>query len=381
MFLLNDLGIGGSERKTVRIVNYLVMQGHEVHLGYLGGKGGKTTLRAQIRADVPLIALERRGRLSWQALRRLAVYMRKWRLERIVCVNLYPLVYGLLASRLAGNCECYAAINTSELPNRKAALAMAVYSRLLRRCDGIVFGSKRQQEAWVRSYGLPGAKCRVIYNGVSLAHFNLENIRLLRESQRATFNIPDDAIVIGTVGQLREEKRQSDLICAAQSLLLKGINIWIVLVGDGPERKKLEREARSRNVSQRVVFAGEIEDVRSLLATFDIFVLTSVAVETFSNAALEAMAAGIPLVLSDIGGAREMIEDNKSGRIFQPGDVRELTTILSELSVSPERRREMARRAGRVVHANFGFERMVADYQFLLSGGDVGDVIHRGVGQ
>ena len=91
--------------------------------------------------------------------------------------------------------------------------------------------------------------------------------------------------------------------------------------GDGPLREQLLRRAVELEIADRVHFIGEVEDVRPVLAAMDVFVLPSIAVESFSNAALEAMSMGRPVILSDIGGAREMIDDGVEGYVVSPTEL------------------------------------------------------------
>ena len=99
------------------------------------------------------------------------------------------------------------------------------------------------------------------------------------------------------------------------------VDAHLVIAGDGPLRDFLARRAVELEVADRVSFVGELDDVRPVLTALDVFVLPSTAVESFSNAALEAMAIGRPVILSDIGGAREMIDDGVEGYVVSPTEL------------------------------------------------------------
>ncbi len=131
-----------------------------------------------------------------------------------------------------------------------------------------------------------------------------------------------ESLLIGTVGMCRPEKNQEVLLTTLRRLRVARVDAHLVIAGDGPLRAATQaaRGASSRS-PDRVHFIGAVEDVRPVLAALDVFVLPSIAVESFSNAALEAMSMGRPVILSDIGGAREMIHDGVEGYVVSPTEL------------------------------------------------------------
>jgi glycosyltransferase involved in cell wall biosynthesis len=116
-----------------------------------------------------------------------------------------------------------------------------------------------------------------------------------------------------------------------------------------------------------VILCGTLDDVRPALELMDVFVLPSVAVETFSNAALEAMAMEKPVVLSDLGGAREMIVDGSSGYICRRGDLESLTVQLSRLACDKNERHRLGQNARKRVAEEFSLSGMVGSFEALLN--------------
>ncbi len=366
LFLLSQLSMGGSERKTVRIVNALRGRGENVHLAYLNAP---ETLLPEIDPSVPIVHLDRKGKFSWQALTRLRDYIDAHEIDRIICINLYPLLYSSLLRILMWNKmpSIMVSVNTTYFLDPKEERSMAIYKPLLHLSDGIIFGCNYQRAIWLEKYGLPTNKCSFIYNGVeanfySLANSNQEAVcSLLSE-----LGLTESDFVIGTVGQMRPEKQQSDLIWAVKRLADHGIACTALIVGGGPEEKNLRSLASQLGVNSRVFFLGELKDVRPALMAMDLFVLPSVAVETFSNAALEAMAMGKPVVLSDIGGAREMVYEGQNGFLFPPGNVDKLVDILTLLAQETAPLSDMGRLARELIEKQFSFSRMVSSYEALL---------------
>ncbi|MET0534717.1 MAG: glycosyltransferase, partial [Steroidobacter sp.] len=172
--------------------------------------------------------------------------------------------------------------------------------------------------------------------------------------------------VVGTVGRLAPEKNQLPLIDAVAKLRATQANIHLVLVGDGPMRATLERAASERGISNAVTFTGALTDVRAALKLFDVFVLPSFS-ETFSNAALEAMAMQVPVILTRTGGAGEMIAEGREGYIV---DVEELSqrlpVLLDNLRTDNVLRTRMAAAATARAQQTFSWEGMLSAYQNLL---------------
>ncbi|WP_255342766.1 glycosyltransferase [Desulfuromonas sp. TF] len=205
-----------------------------------------------------------------------------------------------------------------------------------------------------------------IYNGVDLQRFSPFAIASEQTELRNHFGFSPAETIIVSVAQFRPEKKQDDLISACTLLIQQGYPIQLVLVGDGPERLRLQENVGKTGISDRIHFLGQLNDVRPALGAADIFALPSVAVETFSNAALEAMAMGRPVVLSDIGGASEMVEEGVNGFLFPPGDIAALAQKLALLVGEPETRKRMSLQARRVVRDRFSFETMLQEYEKLI---------------
>ena len=359
IFLLNSLEIGGSETKIVRVANALAQSGRQVALAYLDQRAD---LLPHVDPLVQVTCLQRRGKYSVAALWRL------WRLVRsrpcvVVAINSYPLLYALPATKLLPrrSAKVVATINTSLAGDAERRVAK-FYAPLMRQCDLMVFGCHSEMCAWTKSLALPVKKSTFVYNGVDQDYFAPNLTEQAGSSLREAHNIPHEAIVLGCVSRLARMKGLEHAISALAELRAAGRKCYLVMAGQGPEKDQLVRRAEELGVTDRVVFLGLMHDVRPVLSMADIFVLPSIAVETFSNAALEAMAMAKAVVLSDIGGAREMIEHGKSGMLFPAGDVAELTRTLDILASSDAIRQALGSEARQRVEGLFSFPKMVEQY-------------------
>jgi glycosyltransferase involved in cell wall biosynthesis len=368
LFLLNSLtASGGSERKSVRVVNELARRGHQVHLVYLNPPD---TLRDQVRKDVRVFHLARKGKFDLTALLKLRKYVKQNAVKTVMCVNLYPILYGAILEMILprGQIAGVYFLNTSSFESARDRLKMVIYRPLLRRGARLIFGCQKQQDEWVAHYRLDPGRCSYIHNGVDCEFFDPATATEMgKELRKQLGSAPDDFVIV-SVGQFRPEKKQEDLISACAELVRAGYPVHLALVGDGPRRANLLRHVEVTGMSERVHLLGPLADVRPALGAADVFVLSSVAVETFSNAALEAMAAGLPVVLSDIGGASEMVIDGYNGYLYPPGDVSVLTKKIAFFLDNRGPRKQIGEQARTIVRQKFGFDAMVNEYQKLVTG-------------
>lgn len=365
LFLLNTLQIGGSEAKTVRIVNALRDRDRPIYLGCLNMS---SQLKKAVSERVTLIDFRRKGKFDPGVLSRLGNFTRLHQIKTLLCINLYPTLYGAMTQALnqRQGVECISFINTTKFPYLSAALKMLIYRPALLKTSKLVFGCKSQQEQWISRYRLPPARCMHIYNGVDLTYFAPRPVDREKVAIRESLGFSPDDIVIASVAQFRRGKKQEDLVAACTLLSGQGYPTRLVLVGDGPERSRVQKIAEKTGIPDRIHFFGQLEDVRPLLTACDIFALSSVAVETFSNAALEAMAMERPVVMSNIGGAAEMVKEGVNGFLFPPGDIATLAEKLALLARNSEIRKRMSLQARRLVRERFSFETMLQEYENLI---------------
>ena len=330
VFLLGNLMRGGSETKFVRMASRLADQGLPVILAWLADP---QDLLDEIPDHVEKRPIGLDKSLSAAGALRLGKVIRDDRAQRIVCVNFFPMIYGWVASQMTPSLRLFASINTTDLHGTREKRFMCLYAPLLRRMDGVVFGSSLQQDRWTRQYRLRAESSEVIYIGVDAQRFKPAAERV-RDTLRAGLGIARHERVIVSIAQLRPEKGHTDLL-KAFSRLQSSAMCRLVLVGDGPMRERLESMASDLAISERVVFVGETRDVEAWLSLADIFVLASTSVETFSNAALEAAASGLPVVMTDIGGARELMGEVGEEWLVPPGDPVSLANTLGKLVDSP----------------------------------------------
>jgi glycosyltransferase involved in cell wall biosynthesis len=365
LFVLASLAVGGSERKITRMSNRLKEQGMAVSLACLNGP---YTLEAGLRRDLPLHKLERRGKFSFKVVWKLRQLIRRERPATVVAVNLYQALYVACATFLMrGRPRTVALVNTSTFRGRRGLKRL--YQAVLTRFDHTVHGSQVQRRFWLASND--ERKSSVIYNGVDSASFEPVSVFEASRRLREKLGVKPASLLIGTVGRLAPEKNQKVLLETLRRLRVARVDAHLAIAGEGPLRAALLRRAVELEIADRVHLLGEMEDVRPALGAMDLFVLPSVAVESFSNAALEAMSMGRPVILSDVGGAREMIDDGVEGYVVSPTELAaRLPALIAALYAEPRKRLHMGQAARARAVNRFSVSAMAAAYcQVLASGG------------
>jgi len=174
-----------------------------------------------------------------------------------------------------------------------------------------------------------------------------------------------DVVRIGTVGRLQPVKNQVALLEAVALLRARcpelAVRIRLVLVGDGPLREELTRQARTMMLETTTWFAGATERVPEWMRALDVFVLPSLN-EGISNTLLEAMATGVPVLASAVGGNPELIEEGVAGDTFAPRDVEGLAALIERYVAEPGLRRAHGMAVRRRAESNFSLRSMVAAY-------------------
>ncbi len=180
------------------------------------------------------------------------------------------------------------------------------------------------------------------------------------EALRNRFEIGDDERVVLSVGRLSREKAHIDLLEAFKRLreTKPEISPKLIIVGDGPERSRLEAAAESLACKDRVIFAGQVSEVQTFYAMADVFALPSHS-EGSPNVLLEAMAANLPIVATAVGGVPEMVENNESALLVPPNDPPSIAAAIANLLTDKDLAQRLARNAATLVDAQYNPENYV----------------------
>jgi sugar transferase (PEP-CTERM/EpsH1 system associated) len=362
LHVLNRLATGGTENIVLRLISGLDEQIFEHRLAAVRGMDPAFRDLALPGGELLLDGKENSG-FEFLILR-LARVMRAYR-PHIVHSRNWGTIEAILAARLARvpvvihsehgyDLDMLTGLPTRRRIFRRASYAMsdAVFAVTRELCDF------HARQAWISP-----ERIRVIYNGVDTQRFRPRAEE--RISLRRRFDLPVDRFMVGTVGRTVTIKDHPTLLRAVESIVLKGINAHALLVGSGPELERNRQIAKdSPSLAGRVTFVGSSDAVPDILNTMDVFALTSIS-EGMSNTLLEAMATGLPVIATNVGGNPEVIIDGDSGWLFQPRDAEALASKLMVLASDENQRRQLSLAARQRIVERFSVARMLNEYSSL----------------
>lgn len=338
--------VAGGQMVALQLMRAARDRGHHV-IAVSPGPGAFVDLLDEEGIEVETIDLGRTFHLRDAV--RLSRLLRRERALLHTHTQLTGNILGRVAARLAGRpVVSHMHIENHFRPVRAiATVHRALDNRTARLCARILVVSEATRQEFVRQ-GYPPERMEVVHNGIA------EAPDPPTADLRRALGIPSAAPLLGSVARLCAVKGQRELIEAASRL---GEDVHVVLVGvdveqGGAYEALLRREAERLGVAERVVFAGYRGDVDALLRSLDVFVLPSWT-EGLPLVVLEAMAAGVPVVATSVGGTPELVVDGETGALVEPRDVDGLAAALRELLARPDRGKELGRAGLARVRASF----------------------------
>lgn len=360
LFIVNSLETGGAEKQVVSVLNHLAPGRFRLHLAYLKRNEKLLEQLRQERLDA-LLCCDVAHRIDLRAIRRLRELIAGAAIDAIVCTNQYSTLYGQLAARGSGSDPKLVTVyHTTRLRGFKEKAEMLLYRPLFNRADLLIYVCESQRRHW-RQKGIRPAADDVIYNGIDTDYYTDRTTDEERRVLRRRLGFADGDYVIGLCSVFRPEKAHRDLVEAIGKLRARGLPAKALLVGDGPERQAIERTIARLGLGEHVLITGLEQDVRPFISACDVMTLVSHSVETFSLAALESMALGRPMVMSETGGAAELIVAGTHGFLFAPGDIEALAGHLAVL-VSAPLRASIGAAAARRVRERFTVQSMAGRF-------------------
>jgi glycosyltransferase involved in cell wall biosynthesis len=365
IFVTSNLITGGCERHAISIVNGLCRRGHDCHALYIK-PGGDMVGDLRLREGGTVTALEASRYLDRRALGDFAALVRRVAPDAIVAANPYALLYSKLALALArSSARLVVTYHSTVLSGIKESCMMLAYRPLFWAADCTIYVSSAQARYSMRR-GVLSRRNEVIHNAVDVECYRDPGNAGERAAMRQRFGFAEQDYVLGLTAVLRPEKNPVQLVETVARLRAAGRPARALMIGDGNMRGAVEARARELGVTDSVAITGFQLDVRPYIAACDAMVLCSTSVETFSLAALEAMAMGKPVVLSRLGGAAEMVFPGWNGYLFPPGDGEALAGHLAALA-DPAVSGRMGRNARRVVESLFSEGKMIDRYEQVLT--------------
>lgn len=377
LFVTNTDGFGGAEKHLLELISRLRQPEVEAIIMQVGIPAYSDHLRGS--ESIPFgIKSERFRNSLWNWF----WFFRRNRAEAVIFINgwvrSFPW-YASFAAFLAGIPKCFSIFHTT--PPTLAKIQGWSPGDVLRRLiggrvrtrffssfssfffDAAICVGNAGRNCLVDDYRFPPRKTITIYNGVSLSEFAPS--RANRTSVRTRLSIGAEEFLLVCVARLSNGKGLDILLRALDRLEHNGLSCKCIVVGDGPLKTPLVEQAEALGLRGRILFEGFHDDVRPFLQAADTFLLISYS-EGFSLAIIEAMACGLPCIVTNVGGNPEAVHHMVHGLVVRPGSVEQAADAISFMATHPVERAEMSQRARARVHEEFDVEALMQETVRLI---------------
>ena len=370
--LIGSFHQGGSERQAVQLTGLLLESGRcNVHVATLERSG---VLLDDVKKfglkEIPEFQLNNfydlhAGRQVW----RFAQYLKKREIDVVHTHDFYSNIFGMAGAALARVPVRIASRRESSV---RSANKRFVERGAYRVAHAVVANCEDVRQQLIRE-GVPAHKVRTIYNGLDPARVKATQAE--RSEILAALKLPEAARFVTIMANMRAHVRYPALSClkdhptflrAAQRVHQKVPNAAFIIAGEGELKAETEELARTLGIANRTAFIGRCQNVGAVLSISDVCVLSSRS-EGFSNSILEYMAAGRPVVSTDVGGAREAIVHGESGYLVPVGDDEAMAEHISSLLLNPETARSMGEYGRRLVNEKFSSVRQLENVDGLYN--------------
>jgi glycosyltransferase involved in cell wall biosynthesis len=340
----------GGQEQLINLIKGLHARGHKI----LVACEPRTLLETQAReAGATVYPLKVRSEFSIRSLLHLISILKRVRPQILAFNTPKAILIGTLASRVVP-VDAKIVFRRVSFPLRKSCFTRFKYTWGI---DCIVAISK-SISSQLQIGGLNASRIRIIYEGMDLSLYQQYEHRKLRR--------PEDPMVIGTVAHLSPEKGLKFLIEAAAHIPDAKERLRFVIVGSGKCLQELKALAQAKAVQDIFQFVGFHSNVFQYLKAFDVFILPSLS-EGLSSAILEAMAASLPIIATNVGGIPELVHNGENGLLVAPSDSAALAHAIRHLADNPELSQRMGIKGRQLIEERFTLERKISETEQLCS--------------
>jgi glycosyltransferase involved in cell wall biosynthesis len=362
-YLLDSLNVGGTETQAVELALRISLAGYAVTLGCLRAQG---PLIERLRGSgVDVREFHPKGGIDSPAglyqMLRLSWFLRREKFEIVHTHDLWSNLLGVPAARLAGVPAIVSSRRDLAHFDWYQGKRRAWLRRVQNLSGAVLANATTIRDVLITEDGFAPEKVRVIHNGIDINKFQVS-----RDRDRLFPGVGDAKLIVLVGNMHTDVKGHPWLIEAASTVVRDFPSARFVFVGDGERRVDFERQVAKLGLAMNFMFMGRRSDVAEILACCDIALLPSRA-EGLSNAVLEYMAAGLPVIASRVGGNVELIQDGVTGLLVPPEDSRALSAALIRLLRDPALARQTAENGHEFVVRNVSFERLVYEVDALYT--------------
>lgn len=366
IYLIDGLGWGGAERLMIPILSNIDRQFFSVRVCTFKDKSGIPTADEIRELGIPVDRIPVSQVRDITAPVRIANYLKEMKADLLHAQLEFSTIFGGIAARSL-RMPSIATLHTIPATRKKkiSRLRQLLEHFCLRHFfDMVISVSEETHQFYQQTAKIPDENSRTIYNGIDLKNYAIQSPHPNRISALQEFGIPADATVLMTVAVLREPKGVQYAIRAMPSLLKLHPQLYYLVIGGGAYYENLQMEAKQAGIENRVIFTGARTDIPALMPLGDLFVLPTLT-EALPTVLAEAMAAGLPILASHVGGIPEMVQEGINGRLIPPANPELLATVCHEMLQDPQKLRAMGIAGRRIVEEKFNVQMQVKQLQEL----------------
>jgi len=367
-YVVHNFNMGGLERCVARLANGLDRDHFEPTIICLQDNG--TAAQWLEVDDVDIIELHKKPGNDPGVVRRLASALKTNKIDIVHSHNWGTLVETTLARWFARtpihvHAERGMELDAMRASSWKQRLRGRATRWAFERTDHLIAVAEAVRQQMLKRCGRLKKPIQVVPNGVDVPAIDPEGPSI--EEIRNQLKIPPQAVIVGSVGRLVPVKDFPSAIDAIARIRDEKLDVHLLLVGDGPELENLSRHAAQQHLTDRVHLVGRRNDVGNWLAAMDIYLNCSLN-EGMSQSILEAMAAGVPPVVTDVGDNAALIGDvNTQDCIVRSGNADQLASALSKLVLDGELRGKLGTQAKRRHVSHYTVEKMISNYETMYN--------------
>ncbi len=357
VLLSTSLGMGGADQQVIYLAQSLITKGHTVQVISLTPLG-KMGLEAQAQG-LPVQSLNMiRGVPDLSSLVKLISLLRAWQPHILTTFMFHANLMGRIAGLLTRVPVIVSSIRNENFGGKNRDFLVKKTNWVANVCTT---NSQVVAQKLIQRKIVSPEKIKVITNGIAIEKY--QNKQHLKYQTRKTLGIPDTVFLWVAVGRLLDQKDYPNLLDAFSKLA--NSEVYLAIAGEGKLLSELQQKVQSLKIANQVFFLGVHQDIPELLAAADGFVLSS-AWEGMPNVVMEALASAIPVVATDVGGVRELVEDGKSGFVVPPRDSLALSQAMTQLMrLSNQQRQQMGETGFFHIQSQYSLEKVTQDWEEL----------------
>jgi len=355
LYIANHLNVGGITSYVLTLATGLKKRGHEVHIASSGGQLLSRFQEAGINyIHIPIKTKSEINPKILVSACKLSSAVKKYNIDIAHSNSRTTQVLGCLLARF---------VDIPHISTCHGFFKKKVFRKIFP-CWGqkVIAISESVKEHLMKDFAVREEDIRVIYNGIDMENLKATSSNLPAEEKK-NFGLGEGPVV-GILARLSDVKGHIYLIEAMKNVLEKLPHAQLLIVGEGKMQKELVALVNRLGIEKNVFFMPSVNDTKEVLSIMDLFVMPSLK-EGLGLALMEAMSSGLPVIGSDVGGIKSLIQDGYNGLLIKPADSQGLARAIMELLQTPERAKNLGRNARIFINQNFSQEKMVLETQKL----------------